>query len=340
MNGAPSPPGVQPGGAGSINWTPVGPSVIASFGSSVSGRITCLVVGPGSSRIYAGADNGGIWLSGDGGATWAPLDDFVVSPAGSKFLPRADALSVGSIAVKLGATAANDEIYVGTGSNTYFGIGVLHSATGGAPGSWTLEATNLDDNGIAAITIDPDNPAVVLAATWRGLFQRPTVGSLSTWNQVTSPAFTNASNFATSLIVAGSGVSKTYYAAFYNDQVYSSPDGTTWKAIPGIAGGSQRIALAAGESDPTAVYAFSSAAGVLYRLHANSFQAVNGTPPANVLWPAGASQHNADLAIAVDPGNGNAVYLAAEAAGPGLALFQRHYLGRSWVLQFRLHQRY
>jgi hypothetical protein len=320
MDGAGAAVGGQPGGMGSVNWQPIGPSVIASFGSSVSGRITCLVAGPGSSRIYAGADNGGIWSSGDGGATWAPLDDFVVSPAGSKFSPRADALAVGSIAVKFGAGPANDEIYVGTGgSNAYFGIGVLHSLSGGAPGSWALEATNLDDNGIGAITIDPDNPAVVLAATWQGLFQRPTAGSPATWNHLTSPAFTNANNLATSLIVAGSGAGKTYYAAFYGDQVYSSPDGTTWKAIPGIAGGSERIALGAGESDPTAVYAFAST-GLLYRLHNNSFQVVNGTPPANVLWPV-ASQHNFDLAVAVDPSNGNTVYLAAEYQS-GLALFK------------------
>lgn len=322
MEMQPSPPGGQPGGAGSVNWTPIGPSVIASFGSAVSGRITSLAIGPSSSRLYAGADNGGIWFSGDGGTSWAPLDDFVVSPAGSKFLPRADALSVGSLTVKFGATAANDEIYVGTGSNTYFGIGVLHSTSGGAPGSWVLEATNLDDNGIPSITIDPDNPAVVMAATWGGLFKRPLSGSPATWSQVASPAFTNPNNFATALIVAGSGAKKMYYAAFYNDQVYSSPDGTTWAAVPGIAGGSQRIALACGESDPSAVYAFTSASGVVYKLHNNSFQAVNGTPPQNVLWGGGAGQHAADLTIAVDPSNGNTVYLGAEYAGSGLALFK------------------
>jgi hypothetical protein len=304
-------PGVQPGPGGSVNWTPIGPSVISDFGRPVSGRVTSIVVGPGGNRVYTAADNGGIWFSGDGGATWAPLDDYVVSPNGAKHFPNADALSVGALAVKFGVTSANDEIYVGTGSPIgEAGIGVLHSTSGSAPGSWSLEATNLDDSILSAITIDPDNSAIVLAATFGGVFQRPTSGSAATWSQITSAAFTNPSNWATSLIIAGRGANKTYYVAFYGDNVYSSPDGVTWQALAGIAALGGRILLAVGESDPTAVYAFTGA-GTLYRLNGNSFQVVNGTPPSSVLWPA-AGQNNYARALAVDPGNGLTVYIAGE----------------------------
>jgi hypothetical protein len=316
-------PGLQPGGAGSVNWTPLGPSIVAAFGRAVTGRVMSLVVGPGGNRVYAGADNGGIWFSGDGGATWNPLDDYQVSPAGARHIPDADALSVGAVAVKFGAMAANDEIYVGTGSFTsHEGIGVLHSTSGGAPGTWALEATNIGGGEIRALTIDPDDSATVLAATTSGICKRPLAGSPATWNQVTSSSFTNGNGWVTSLIVAGQGVSKTYYAAFHGDTVYSSSDGATWNALLGIAPNGGRILLAAGESDPTAVYAFTSA-GTLYRLNGNTFQVVNGTPPANVLWPT-SSQSNYARALAVDPGNAQTVYIGAElASGPGdLALFK------------------
>jgi hypothetical protein len=39
-----------PGGPGTVNWTPIGPSVIKS-GVIESGRITSIVVGPGGTRI-------------------------------------------------------------------------------------------------------------------------------------------------------------------------------------------------------------------------------------------------------------------------------------------------
>src|SRR2546426_97294 len=106
--GKSSEPPTAPGGSGSPNWTPIGPSVVAA-GSPMSGRITSIVAGPGGNRAYAGAANGGVWVTLDGGATWAPLNDYVVSPGGAS-LVEADALSVGGIAVRFGVTAATDEL--------------------------------------------------------------------------------------------------------------------------------------------------------------------------------------------------------------------------------------
>ena len=140
-----------PGGPGSVNWTPLGPSVVAHGQApghpTVSGRITALAVGPGASRVYAGAANGGVWFSGDGGASWAPLDDYSTSPGFVSPL-EADSLSVGAIAVTFGASTKSDVIFVGTGESQtgydiplgdgYFGIGIRSSASGGEPGSWAL----------------------------------------------------------------------------------------------------------------------------------------------------------------------------------------------------------
>lgn len=274
-----------------------------------------MVAGPNSSRVYAGAANGGVWFSADAGATWVPLDDYATSPTvfgGAE----ADSLSVGALQVRFGASAATDEVYVGTGETSggdaYFGIGIKHSTAGGAPGTWTLEATNLAGQAVFNIVIDPDDPTRVLAATTAGIYRRPTSGSKATWAQVTSPAFTTATSAACSLIVAGAGTTKRYYTAFDGDGVYASTDTVTWSALTGI-GGAGRTVLAAGESDPTAVYAVRED-GSLYRLVKKAFQTVAGLP-GTVLFGGGQGYY--DSVLAVDPADANRIYLGGDRTSDG-----------------------
>jgi hypothetical protein len=308
-------PPTPPGGPASVNWTPIGPSVVAHGQASghpaVSGRINAIAVGPGGSRVYIGAANGGVWFSSNGGANWNPLDDYSTDPSFVSGLEE-DSLSVGALAVRFGATAANDTIFVGTGepgaggSDAYFGIGILYSPVGGAPGTWSLEGTNLAGLAIYRIVIDPDVPTQVYAATSRGLYRRPTSGSFTNWTHISSPPFTNVNGSATDLIVVGSGASKHYYAAFNSDRVYSSPDGVNWTAISGMntAG---RTVLAAGESDTSVVYALDKD-GNLYRLVSGSFQQVSGVPKALFFHHQGWY----DIVLAVDPANANTIYMAGD----------------------------
>lgn len=320
----------QPGGPGSVNWTPIGPSVISS-GIVESGRITSLVVGPGGTRVYAGAANGGVWYSPDGGATWSPLDDYVVSPSLFGTSAEADSLAVGALAVRFGSSALGDEIYVGTGEangnyDAYFGIGIRHLNGG----SWSLEASNLASHSIYRVVIDPNTTSRVFAATTGGLYQRPIAGSMATWNQVSSPVFASSNGAVSDLIVTGSGSSTVWYAAFYGDKVYRSSDGVTWTALTGLSG-SGRIALAAGESDPSAVYAL-RADGTLNRLNGSAFVVVPGLP-GNVLFADnGVGQGWYDIVVAVDPANGNTVYLGGDA----YALFKGTLTGSpgSWTFPF------
>lgn len=306
---APAPPGV----AGSVYWTPIGPSVIAHGQASgnppVSGRVTSIVVGPGGTRAYVGAANGGVWFSSDAGANWRPLDDYAVSPVLTSGL-EADSLAVGAIAVRFGAAAAMDLVFVGTGeannsADSYLGIGIKQSASGGAPGSWTLEGTNLAGRGFFRMVIDPDNPSLVLAATTAGIFRRPATAPFTTWPQVAS-TFTAPGGRATDLVVAGTGASKRYYCVFQGDKAYSSADGLTWSALTGLPAGG-RVALAVSESSPTTAYAFKQD-GTLWRLVGTAFQSVSGMPP---LFAVGA-QGWYDIAAAVDPANANIVYLVAD----------------------------
>ncbi|MGE5180730.1 MAG: hypothetical protein ACM31C_01645 [Acidobacteriota bacterium] len=327
MAGGTEPAGT-PGGPGTVNWTPIGPSVISAFGNGESGRVNAIAAGPGGTRVYAGAANGGVWYSPDGGASWSPLDDYIVSPSLSGGAAEADSLSVGAIAVRFGTSAISDEVYVGTGEangnyDAYFGIGIRHLVAG----SWSLEATNLAGRGIYAITIDPDVPATVLAATTAGIYRRPTSGSMATWTQVTSSAFTSSSGQVSSLIVAGSGATKRYYAAFYGDRVYSSPDGATWTVVPGLSG-TGRTQLAVGDSDPTVVYALRGD-GTLNRLDSGTFSVVTGLP-ASALFRGNQGWY--DIAIVVDPTSSNTIIVG----GDQLALFKGTLTGSAgaWVFPF------
>src|SRR5262249_18721973 len=155
-------------------------------------------------------------------------------------------------------------------------------------------------SGIYGITIDPDDPTLVLAATTQGFFRRPTVAPFTTWTPVTSPAFPAASTAANAITVAGTGASKRYYVAFGDGTVCRSGDATLWTALTGLGGGG-RIVLGVAPSDPTIVYAFRADA-TLARLAGTAFQPVTGLP-ASAIVPGGQGWY--DLAIAVHPTDPN-----------------------------------
>jgi hypothetical protein len=321
-----------------INWTPLGPSAVAHGQAStypvVSGRITAIAVGPNGGRVYAGAANGGLWFSGDGGLTWIPLDDYATSPSHSTGL-QSDSLSVGALAVLFGPTAAADQVFVGTGEpispDGYWGIGIKYSNNGGA--TWTLEATNLAGQDIYRIVIDPDDPTVVFAATTNGIYKRPTSSPYTPWQQITDAHFTSSSGYVSDLIIVGSGAAKTYYAAFHWDTIYSSTNqGGSWNPVNGFSPPRVgRIVLAAGENDPSVVYAlaqiqsvpavaatattpatpFVPSFGQLFRLDSQtsgSFQQVAGVP--NALFLGGQGWY--DIVLAADPGDANTIYMAGD----------------------------
>ncbi len=325
-------------------WTPLGPSVVghgqAGGNPPVSGRITALTVGPGGQRAYAGTANGGLWFTEDAGASWITLEayDQPFSSAATLKL-EADSLSVGALAVRFGAAAANDLIYVGTGeanfnADSYFGVGIKTSASGGSGTTWTLEAVNLAGFAIARIVIDPDNAAVVYAATSQGLYMRPQGGApVANWNLVAGLPVA----MITDLVVGGTPGNRFYYAAMQGHTVYQSadagtaPGGGTWVPVPGIpagAAGTGRVVLAVADLIPPAtappvVYALLDNA-TLYRLDkpypgppvagapppdpATSFRQVNGIPQALFFG----NQGTYDIVLGVDPSDPNTVYLAGD----------------------------
>ena len=131
-------------------WTPLGPAPLASDASGngtqdyhqVAGRATAVAIDPADSTgntVYIGGAQAGIWKSTNAAnpspnnVTWTPLTDGQAT------------LSIGSIAIQPGnGNPAQSLILAATGeadssSDSYFGLGILRSANGGA--SWSLIST-------------------------------------------------------------------------------------------------------------------------------------------------------------------------------------------------------
>ncbi len=135
-----------------------GASWIQRGPSNIGGRLTALAISvQNPNTLYAGAAAGGILKSTNSGTNWVPLFDDQAS------------LSIGAVAVD----PTNDNIvYAGTGEanssgDSYDGIGILKSTTGGA--SWEYSGL-ADTRHIGEIAIDPTNPNTIYVAAMGTLF--------------------------------------------------------------------------------------------------------------------------------------------------------------------------
>src|SRR5262249_44723556 len=68
----PPAPGAAPPPFNQNQWTPIGPSHIAT-NPITSGRTNTIAIDPTNTNvIYVGAATGGVWKTTDGGTTWTP----------------------------------------------------------------------------------------------------------------------------------------------------------------------------------------------------------------------------------------------------------------------------
>ena len=299
-------------------WTPIGPSVMAWPAGGfqpVSGRINDIAVGPGGARVYIAAGNGSVWLLDNSPTAaepgrWEALDG---SASGSE----STTLSASALAVRFGASRATDQVVVGTGdaltflTDPYASVGIKISTQGGAPGTFVAEAPpQLHFYSVVKLAIDPDDPLVIWAASWNGLFLRATGAPPSTWTQ--DPQLPSA--FVPDVAIAGSGGGKTVYTCVAGQGVFRRNTNGTWTNILPLAG---QAHLAVAESAPGTVYAFTDQ-NQLYRLNAGTFYSVANIPPGAI--PS--FQRDYDIVVAVDPANPDLVYLAGGPVNGGVAFFR------------------
>jgi hypothetical protein len=263
--GRPSPP--SPGIPGTNNWVPIGPSVLRrgqpAGRPAISGRAGGIAVGgPRNQRVYVATADGGVWRSDDAGAHWySTMDNFDRDPT---------TLSVTSLAC--GAIAIDElnpnRVYVGTGEGdtdslfavrrlaalpSYRGIGPLRSDDGGA--NWFPEPTasgspTLEGAAFYQLAVDPGDRERVVAATTSGLYRREPDGAGGyQW-------VLKRTGVHSSVVVARSASTTTFFAAAWGDKVYSSNDGSTWTAAgTTFPSGASRIGLAVRRTDASVLYA-------------------------------------------------------------------------------------
>jgi photosystem II stability/assembly factor-like uncharacterized protein len=271
--------GTQPPVAG--RWAFIGPvnnpGVTGQYYSTgpVSGRVNCIAFrdGTAASPIYVGA-GGGVFegrydgsTAWNGGKQWRSLSEN--DPNGSW-----DMLPASSIAVN---PKNPNEMIVGTGDYHGFRkegcVGIRRGTLNN--GKWAFKniaRVTFNSKAVSRILYDPDNPAIVLAATGRGADIPSRYGTL--WRSInggsnwTAPPDVNINSrswndIAYSQKDAATGT-RTYYAVGYNPnesgELWRSRDrGRTWTKLvaPWSNGDQSGIDVCTSATDPDTAYLLS-----------------------------------------------------------------------------------
>ncbi|MFN2354430.1 MAG: hypothetical protein ABR512_07895, partial [Desulfopila sp.] len=328
-----------------MSWVSIGPSSArrgqAATFPAISGRVSGIALPRHGQRIYIATANGGVWRSDDQGVTWRPLmDRFDRNPEVTA------AASVGVDTLACGAIAIHpshpDTIFVGTGegaTSQYFGVGIAVSHDAGL--IWNIEeVTTAQDGNISsdllgagcyAFAVHPTDPDTIVVATTRGVYQRKLVGGQYRWSQrrIRPDNSGRDGSFVdvTSVVVADAGANPpVFYAVTRGSeaqvgQVYRSVDnGTSWtqlgvfppyNAHPDRQNESLngRSTLAVKHDDPEFLYV-RTANGSVFRWNGtgtNQWNLINAIPTDL------ASQGFYNLAMSVDPTNGERIFIGGAA---------------------------
>ena len=293
----------------------------------------------GPNTYFAGAPNGGVWITNNGGTTWTPLTDKQAS------------LSIGSLSLDptdpTGKTIIAGIGVTDNGEYSQFNVrngrggaqtGLLYTTNAGATwsalGGSTLAGMSVVDalargNTILAATFETQ--AAKSATAGYGLFRSTDGGA--TFSAVSGAGGTGLPNAAVTSLVADPNVPSTFYAAVKTGAnkgatgVYISHDtGATWTPIftsansNGIitSGGDQTvITLAAGPHGSVAIAVSDLGHGATIPSLAGVFLSSNQGGTWNQVTAApnvvAGGQTPVNLHIAIDPTNSNIIYLSGDA---------------------------
>ncbi|RZL39395.1 MAG: hypothetical protein EOP35_03775 [Rubrivivax sp.] len=306
---AASGPTVSPG-----RFLPIGPAPmlngLAQGGPPVAGRTPGVAVSRHGEIVYIGTANGGVWRSGDAGQSWRScMEALDLDPAAL----QSTTLACPAVAIH---PDHPERVFVGTGEpfnnlDAYFGVGMLVSLDSGR--NWLREATVatgpvlaptvippaaalqagavLQGAGCYGVVVDPGSPERALAATSAGAFLREPDGEGGfRWRRMW---------LATA--VAG-GTDPTFIAG--------QPVFMPLAPLPGAAMAGARCTIATKEDDPSVLYLIRRD-GAAFRWDAGPARwGTVGPMPSDLqghTWIG--TQGWYDLALAVDPGNVNAIAL-------------------------------
>ncbi len=290
------------------NWSFIGPN---STGAGI-GRVNRIEFHPTDPNIvYIGTARGGLWKSINGGLTWQCITPFLSSLGISGIV--IDNINPNIIYILTGEGDANAGGFTENYGYISWSIGVLKSVDGGLNWNKVGEfpgVSNFFYTGYKLIQ-DPNNSAILFAATSRGLFKTGN-GGLS-WIQVNSlKCFDVEFKPGSSTVVYASVLS------FTTPFIYStqSGDADTWLTsnLPDLYFDHGRSAIAVSPASPAVVYLLTSSRTLdnyhaVYRSTNNgvNFTLMHSTPDLLISDPTdpGKGQAIYDLALAVSPTNSN-----------------------------------
>jgi len=290
-------------------WFPLAPTDGYLLGNSGYnpgiGRVNVIAFHPtNQSIIYAGTPSGGLWRTNNEGTSWFPLTESI---------PR---IGVSGIAIH---PDNPNIIYIltgdGDGGDTRC-IGVLKTFDGGQ--TWYRTGLQFNANDLVRgykLAMKPGDPTTLFAVTTNGLYR--TENSGGDWTVVRSGSYRD--------LEFKPGDAETIYLSSSNSfyRSTSGGDAGTFNFISsGLPSGESRVALAVSAANPTWVYYLAGGGGPtgsfkgLYRStnSGTSFSTIITSP--NILDSSlsgnddcsdGCDQAGYDLAIAVDPNDGDEV---------------------------------
>jgi autotransporter-associated beta strand protein/YD repeat-containing protein len=283
---------------------------------TLSGGIQAVLVDPNDpSRIYLGANNGGVWLTTNGGTTWRPLTD------------KQSSLSISSLAYDP-TDNSNRTVVAGIGNvsnggvggyRSGFMIGLMRTVDGGA--NWSeLGGATLQDKSIIAVAARNN---VILAASADpndfaaagGLYRSDDTGasfnpvSGLAAGQVTALASDSANrNFFYAAVSATTATDRGVYT--------SDISGSTWTKVLAMDGDeAAKVVTGAIRGSVVAAFYNTDRNSPEYNKITRIFLSRNSGATWTALQvPSGNSgQASTNLALAVDPNNPNIVYLGGAA---------------------------
>lgn len=210
--------------------SPISPPIQHSYGGNASARVQALAIDPIDANVLYTGSSGGLANSTDGGVTWRYLSDAWASQ------------SISSIAVNPGN---RNHVYVGTGMDPHFGVGLYRSLDKGA--TWSnFGATEFGGTVIRAIAVGARGRSGLLVYVANGLSHDSGLWRSSdsgvTWarlRQAGQPDSTEEYNGIYDVAIDLSTQPSTLYITEDDGAFKSTDSGQSWILMHGVLAGSR-----------------------------------------------------------------------------------------------------
>lgn len=231
------------------SWTfPILSPIANNWGGGASARTDAIAVDPTNEDVVYVGSEGGLAKSGDGGLTWNYVSDGLPSQ------------SIRCIAVD---PKSPNIVYAGTGTQSFFGVGLYRSDDGGD--SWTvLGPGELQGSMVGKIAIDPRTAGSSFSTTLyasvtgygeQSIWQSQDSGS--SWMRTRGPIpGAQGSNGAMYDIVFDPDSPSTFYITAPDGVFKSSPESDGWEMIrdSSYGAGPSHLAFARNEHGQSVLY--------------------------------------------------------------------------------------